>query len=140
MTDAALCGVDQTPAWLAGHGPIPAVIVKHWLADEAMQVFLRRVFTRADDHQLVAVESRVRNCPPRPRRKILLRDDMCRTPWCENPAQQADHMGGVKGGGETSYANASGVWAGCNQTKGNTRGRHTGDSSQLNVPTPTGHT
>ena len=140
MTDAALCGVDQTPAWLAGHGPIPAVIVKHWLADEAMQVFLRRVFTRPDDHQLVAVESRARNFPPGLRRKILLRDDICRTPWCDNPAQQADHMEGVKDGGDTSYANASGLCAGCNQTKENTGWRHTGDSSQLNVTTPTGHT
>src|SRR5690625_415007 len=42
MTDAALFGDATTPAWLTGHGPIPAKVAKHWLADPAMKVFLRR--------------------------------------------------------------------------------------------------
>ncbi len=139
MTDGALFGASQTPAWLAGHGPIPAAVVKHWLADPELQVFLRRVFTRPEDHQLVALEARGRSFPPGLRRKILVRDDICRNLWCDNPAEHADHLKPHKKGGSTSYDNGSGLCASCNQTKENTGWRHTGDPTHLRVETPTGH-
>lgn len=140
MTDAALFGDDETPAWLPGYGPIPTQAAKQWLADPLMNVFLRRVFTRPKDHHLVALESRSRIFPAGLRRMIMLRDDTCRTPYCDRPAQHADHVDGVKDGGKTSYDNASGLCASCNQTKENTGWRHTGDPQQLHVTTPTGHT
>lgn len=140
MSDTALFGDDHTPAWLSGHGPIPARAAKQWLADPQMQVFLRRVFTRPKDHQLVGLESRARSFPPGLRRMIMLRDDMCRSPFCDRPAQHADHMDAAKDGGDTSYVNASGLCASCNQAKENIGWRHTGDPSQLTVTTPTGHT
>src|SRR5699024_4141352 len=46
MSDAALLGDDDTPARLIGHGPLPAAMVKKWLAQPETSVFLRRVFTR----------------------------------------------------------------------------------------------
>lgn len=139
MTDEALFGEDETPAWLSGQGPIPTRTAKQWMADADMQVFLRRVFTRPEDRHLAAIESRARVFPPGLRRMIMLRDDTCRTPFCDRPAQQADHMEPAKDGGDTSYANGSGLCASCNQTKENTGWRHTGGPEQLNVTTPTGH-
>src|SRR5690625_858230 len=140
MTDAALFGEDTTPAWLAGHGPIPTKMAKQWLADPDATVYMRRIFTSPDDGQLVGLDSRSRFFPPGLRRMILLRDDICRTPWCDAKAQEADHMDAAKDGGRTSYDNASGLCVGCNQRKENNGWRHTGSPNRLNVITPTGHT
>ncbi|GAA4479302.1 HNH endonuclease signature motif containing protein [Enteractinococcus fodinae] len=139
MTEATLFGRDETPAWLTGHGPIPAPNAKHWLTNPDLQVFLRRVFTRPDSHQLVALESRARAFPEGLRRMIMLRDDVCRTPWCDAPIQHADHTEPVHEGGETTYENASGLCANCNQIKENNRWRHTAQQDGLEVTTPTGH-
>lgn len=140
MTDAALFGEDATPAWLSAHGPIPAATAKRWLAHPEASVFLRRVFTRPTDGQLVALESRSRDFPPGLRQMVLLRDDTCRTPFCDAPALQADHIEPVRDGGPTNHDNASGLCAACNQTKENIGWKHTGNPEQLNVSTPTGHT
>lgn len=140
MTDAALFGDDSTPAWLSAHGPIPAATAKRWLAHPEASVFLRRVFTRPTDGQLVALESRSRRFPPRLRQMVLLRDDTCRTPFCDAPALHADHIDPVHEGGPTSHENSSGLCAACNQTKENIGWKHTGNPEQLNISTPTGHT
>ncbi|WBL17943.1 hypothetical protein [Citricoccus sp. NR2] len=42
MSDAALLGDDDTPAWLTGHGPIPAAAARQWLGDERGEVFIMR--------------------------------------------------------------------------------------------------
>lgn len=139
MTDTALFGDDATPAWLTGHGPIPARVAKHWLADPAMKVFLRRVFTRPHDRQLVAMDSRARLFPSGLRRMVTTRDDRCRAPFCDAPIRDIDHMDPAAEGGPTSYQNASGLCARCNQIKQHNQWRHTGDPEQLTVTTPTGH-
>lgn len=139
MSDAALLGDDDTPARLIGHGPLPAAMVKKWLAHPETSVFLRRVFTRPRTNQLVNLESRARAFPAGLRRMILLRDDVCRTPFCEAPVQDADHMRRVRDGGSTSHDNGSGLCAGCNQTKENKGWEHRGNAEFLRVRTPTGH-
>lgn len=139
MTDATLFGDSTTPAWLAGHGPIPARAVKQWLADPQMKVFLRRILARPEDHQLVRLESRSRLFPAGLRRMVMLRDDRCRAPFCDAPIQDIDHMHPVKNGGATSYQNASGLCARCNQTKENNLWHHSGGPDRLTVTTPTGH-
>lgn len=105
-----------------------------------MQVFLRRVFTRPEDHQLVALESRGRAFPPGLRRMIMLRDDRCRTPFCDAPIRDIDHSRPVRKNGSTTYNNGSGLCARCNQIKENTGWRHQGGPESLEVTTPTGHT
>src|SRR5699024_7405367 len=69
----------------------------------------------------------------------ILRDGTCRTPYCDATIQHLDHLNPVRDGGTTSWDNASGLCAGCNQTKENPRWHHTGDPEQLNVTTRTGH-
>lgn len=140
MTDTALFGTDPTPAWIPGHGPLPAMVAKSWLAHPEAAVFLRRVFTRPEDHQLVGLDSQARGFPAGLRRMVVLRDDVCRTPYCGAAIQQVDHIHPVRQGGPTHWSNASGLCAGCNQIKENTGWSHTGDPAGLTVTTPTGHT
>src|SRR5699024_27763 len=139
MTDAALFGDGQAPAWLTGHGPIPAETARDWVGDPNAKIFLRRVFTRPEDHQLVGMESRRRAFPEGLKRMVTLRDGVCRTPYCDAPIQQIDHITPGKDGGTTSGDNASGLCAWCNQTKEATGWRHDGNPDQLTVTPPTGH-
>ena len=139
MTDEALFADGDTPAWVTGHGPIPAQLAKRWLAMPEAEVFLRRVFARPGDHQLVGMESRRRAFPASLRRMVVLRDDTCRTPYCDGRIQDIDHATPYRNGGPTSWQNASGLCAGCNQIKENTGWTHQTTPEHLSVITPTGH-
>lgn len=139
MTDMTLFNQDPTPAWLTGHGSMPAAAARDWLANPEMTVFLRRVFTDPKTQQLVGLESRAREFPPGLRRMVLIRDDTCRTPYCEAPIQDIDHITPVRKGGATTWENSSGLCARCNQTKENTGWEHHGNPEFLRITTPTGH-
>lgn len=139
MTDAALLGDDDTPAWLTGHGPIPAAAARRWMGRSDAEVFMRRVFTRPQTGQLAAMESRGRTFPPALRRMVILRDDTCRTAYCDAPIRDLDHAAPHRDGGETAWHNASGLCAACNQTKENRRWQHHASPEQLDITTPTGH-
>lgn len=139
MTTQSLLGGDDTPAWIPGHGSIPAIIAKQWLANPNTAVSYKRLFTRPEDDQLVAMESHTRDFPDGIRQMILLRDGICRTPYCDAPTREVDHMRPVRDGGPTSWENAQGLCAACNQTKENNGWKHDGDPEQLGITTPTGH-
>ncbi|NUL49014.1 HNH endonuclease, partial [Cellulosimicrobium funkei] len=70
---------------------------------------------------------------------ILVRDDTCRTPYCDAPVKHVDHVTPYREGGATSAANASGLCARCNYTKENPAWTHASDGDRLEVTTPTGH-
>lgn len=139
MTDAALFGDDETPAWVTGHGPIPATIAKQWLADPDTTAFMRRVFTRPTDNKLVSLDSQSRTFPKGLRRMVLLRDGVCNTPYCDAPIREIDHIRPVREGGPTTWNNASGLCSACNQRKENTGWQHQSTPDGLSVKTPTGH-
>lgn len=139
MTDTALFGKGQQPGWLAGHGPIPADMARHWIANPDAEVFLRRLFTRPTDGQFAAMEARGRDFPDRIRHMVIARDGVCRTPFCDAPIREIDHIIPARDGGPTSMDNASGLCAACNQTKETTGWSHRGNPVGLTVTTPTGH-
>lgn len=139
MTDSALMGSDPGPAWIPGHGPLPAATARKLLAEPDAQVFLRRLYTRPEDGHLVAMDSRSRIFPPLLRRMILLRDDVCRTPWCDAPIRHADHVVAHRENGRTAFENGSGLCAQCNHTKEHPGWRHSAGPDGLDVTTPTGH-
>ena len=66
---------------------------------------------------LVAMDSRRRLFSGLLRRMLVLRDDVCVTPWCEAPVVHADHAHPAKDGGGTGFANGSGQCARCNLAK-----------------------
>lgn len=129
----------DAPAWLVGYGPIPAEIARLWLSNPAVSANIRRLFTDPKGHQIMGLESRSRAFPEGLRRMILVRDDRCRNPYCEAVIQDADHMTPRRQGGATTWVNASGLCAACNQTKENRGWKHEGDATSVTVTTPTGH-
>lgn len=139
MDQETLFDAADTPAWLTGHGPIPAGAARTWLSNPDMKVFVRRIFTRPQDQQLVALESRSREFPVGLRHMLFLRDDTCAVPYCEATIQDADHRQPVRLGGATTFQNGSGLCGACNQRKENIGWKHTGDAHSLTVTTPTGH-
>src|SRR5690625_3309147 len=90
VDDTTLFGDGDTPGWIPGHGPLPAGTVKEWLADPDAKTFIRRMYTRPTDGQLVALESTRRRFPDGLANMLRLRDDSCATPWCNRPKQEAD--------------------------------------------------
>ena len=120
------------------------------VADPA-QVFLTRVFTSPDGRDLLALDATARLFPPRLRAALILRDDRCRTPYCDATIRHADHIQPVAEGGPTSLHNGQGLCARCNYTKElpgfttqlleaqpeHAAGPHT---HVTEVTTPTGHT
>ena len=83
----------------------------------AARVWVRRLYTTPDGRDLVAMDSRRRLFGGLLRRMLVLRDDVCTTPWCEAPIVHADHATAVREGGLTGFGEGNGKCARCNQTK-----------------------
>lgn len=139
MNDETLFDDGDEPAWLPGFGSIPAGAARSLIVDNDSAVFLRRMYARPSDGQLVAMDSNRREFSGLLRRMITVRDDVCRTPWCEATIKHVDHATPVAAGGATSWDNASGLCAACNYVKELPGWRHRATATALSVTTPTGH-
>jgi hypothetical protein len=148
MTDRTLLGGDDAPARLVGHGPIPAALARTLLragpACEQARVWVRRLFTNPVTGDLIAMDSRRREFPMSLRRFFVIRDEVCRTPWCDAPIRHADHVVRSTDGGETSADNGQGLCEACNQAKEapgwrSSTPRRAGPGATITVRTPTGH-
>ena len=133
--------VDE-PGELLGHGPVPASLARD-LVREAPQVWLRRLFASPETGELVAMESRRRIFPRGLRRFLVIRDRVCRTPWCGAPIRHIDHVIPAAAGGPTSADNGQGLCQACNLAReapgmlARPGPRGSGDS--VTTRTPTGH-
>ncbi|WP_172892200.1 HNH endonuclease [Jatrophihabitans sp. GAS493] len=122
ITDQALLisgdGADE-PAHQIGAGTIPAGLARRMVTDPSGEtgVFLRRLYTHPDTHQLAALETQSRLFTANQRQFLLLRDQTCRTPWCDAPIRHADHIQPAADGGPTSINNAQGLCEACNHAK-----------------------
>ncbi len=105
---------------------------------------MRRLYTSLADGSLVIMESRRRCFDGQLRRLIVLRDQFCRTPWCDAPIRHADHARPAAEGGETSGVNGDGLCAACNHAKQAPGWSAVADSRAgphtLTITTPTGAT
>ena len=105
------------PARSPRHGAVPTPVARSWLRDPLVapcmeparirarqlraparireadegSVWLRRLFTSPDGRDLVAMDSRRRVFTGLLRRLLVLRDDVCATPWCDGVIAHADH-------------------------------------------------
>lgn len=141
MTDRSLFHGDHAPALLTGYGPIPAFLARR-LVREATRSWIRRLYTAPRTQELVAMDSKRRTFRGKLRQLIVLRDQMCSTPWCDAPIAHADHIQPVSRGGVTTAANAQGLCAACNYTKETARWRAdlvSNDNHCVEITTPTGH-
>jgi hypothetical protein len=146
MSDRSLLGADDEPAHLAGYGPVPAPLARRMLreADDTTRIWVRRLFTRPETGQLVAMDSQRRFFDGGLRRFLIARDQYCRTPWCGAPIRHGDHVIPVQDGGPTSADNGQGLCQACNHTKQapgwRTAPAPAGAAEAVTITTPTGHT
>lgn len=119
ITDLALLGLTETPAWVTGHGPVPAGIAQEMIsrAQEEGQACLRRLWAEPATGTLTTMESRSRIFPPGLAHFIRIRDQQCRTPFCSAPIRQIDHIRAHADGGATTAGNGQGLCTACNQVK-----------------------
>ena len=148
MTDRTLFQGDSEPARLPGYGIVPAGWARELLnnasqgTDQALSVWLRRLYTAPGTGDLVALDSRARIFPPGLGRFIQVRDNTCRTPYCDAPIRHLDHIVPWHRGGPTTHDNGAGLCEACNHTKetpGWTVKPRRGPRHTLEVTTPTGH-
>lgn len=124
MTDGALLGSDDeshhepaevvTETGVAGH--LPADVARGLVRDAA-RVWVRRLYTDPTTGDLVAMDSRARLFDGQLRRFLVLRDQRCRTPWCDAPVRHADHVTQWQDGGPTTASNGQGLCEACNHAK-----------------------
>jgi hypothetical protein len=147
MTDRSLLTGDDTPARIVGHGPVPAALGRALMragkTGEAARVWVRRLFTSPSTGDLMAMDSRRREFPLSLRHFLVIRDEVCRTVWCDAPIRHADHVIRSADGGETSADNGQGLCEACNLAKEAAGWAFTtsegGAGDAVTVRTPTGH-
>ena len=159
MTDRTLFQGDSEPARLTGYGIVPGEWARkvfrgelmtdagpvHSADDAGLQIWLRRLYTAPTHGELVAMDSKARLFPPGLRRFIHVRDDTCRTPYCDAPIRHVDHIIPWHTEGPTTSTNGQGLCEACNHTKeapgwaAKTVTRP-GQRHSVETTTPTGHT
>jgi hypothetical protein len=121
ISDQALMGVEHAAAAIAGYGSVPSSVAQSLIsaavADPASLATLRRLYATPASGALVAMESRSRLFPKGLAEFIGVRDQRCRTPYCDAPVRHRDHARPHRRGGPTTAANGLGSCERCNYTK-----------------------
>jgi hypothetical protein len=121
LSDETLLGGDNTPADISGYGPIPAAVAREMVArsvaDRRSRATLRRLYSHPRSGALVSMESRARVFPRGLATFIELRDQRCRTPYCDAPIRHRDHAQPWAEGGPTTVENGLGLCERCNYAK-----------------------
>ena len=121
ISDQALIGVESAAAVIAGYGSVPSALARNLIvdavADRRSHATLRRLYAAPATGALVALESRARVFPKGLADFVGLRDQRCRTPYCDAPIRHRDHAKPHRVGGKTSAVNGLGVCERCNYTK-----------------------
>ncbi|TQJ38303.1 HNH endonuclease [Arthrobacter sp. SLBN-112] len=147
MTDRTLLQADSEPARLPGYGTIPAAAARDialtGIVGNDLSLWVRRLYTAPVTGELVAMDSKARFFPAGLKRFLQVRDDTCRTPYCDAPIRHHDHITAWHDGGPTSADNGQGLCEACNHTKetpGWTTKPIPGRRHTVATTTPTGHT
>lgn len=121
ISDQALTGSEQGAAAIVGYGSVPSSIAQNLIADAVSdprsRATLRRLYAKPASGALVAMESRSRLFPKGLAAFIALRDQRCRTPYCDAPIRHRDHATPHRSGGPTRASNGLGLCERCNYTK-----------------------
>lgn len=129
MTDRSLFGGASDPAVLVGYEPIPAPIARMMILGDgdgdserrgsefSPRVWLKQLFTHPASNTLLAMDSRSRLFPEGMKEFLRLQDQRCRTPYCDAPIREYDHIKAYAAGGATAIENGQGLCSACNQAK-----------------------
>lgn len=150
VSDATLLAAGHEPAQLidgAGAvGPVPAQVARTLVANalDADAAWVRRLYADPGG-QLVAASSSSRFFADGLAALLRARDQgLCRTPYCDAPVRQLDHVVPDADGGPTDLTNGQGLCAACNQAKTaggllQSAGRPPGGRHTVVTTTSTGH-
>lgn len=120
MSDHDLFGAGDEPAFLDGIGYVPAELGRELVAgacSRSERVWLRRLYAHPETGELVASDAHGRRFLGALARFIRLRDQVCRTIWCDAPVRHLDHAVEHRQGGPTDPGNAQGLCEACNHAK-----------------------
>lgn len=109
------------PATLTGYGP-PAPMARDLIRDAEL-ARLRTLVADPMTGVVLGRASRSRVFGRGDRDLLIVRDRTCRTPYCEAPIREADHVEPWASGGMTSIANGQGLCTPCNQAENHPRWR-----------------
>lgn len=114
--------------FIEGYGMVGGHVVRELIEQcpETDGPQIRRLF--AHDGDLVGMESHARSYPGLLKQFIRLRDQRCRSPFCESPIKQIDHIESAAAGGATSESNARSCCEWCNYVKEHPDYQVTGDA------------
>lgn len=143
MTDQALfsCGDNpDEPAHIVDGGSIPAALARRIVLDASgeARALIRRLYLNPGGG-LAALDSQARVFTENQRRFLVLRDQTCRTPWCDAPIRHADHVVPAADDGPTSTDNGQGLCESCNYAKQAPGWHQRVDGEEVVTTTPTGH-
>ncbi|WP_439939227.1 DUF222 domain-containing protein [Nocardia sp. N13] len=145
VPDTVLLGDDTAGGHLDDYGPVPGDLLREWIADHLdadLDVWVRRLYARPDTGELVAMDSRARRFTGALARFLRLRDQTCRTRWCDAPIRHLDHAEDNALGGPTAAHNGQGTCEACNYAKeasGWSARPRPGPRHTIETTTPTGH-
>jgi hypothetical protein len=121
LSDETLLGACSAPADICGYGPIPAAVARGLVlgavTDPRSRATLRRLYAHPGSGALVSMESRSRLFPRGLATFVGLRDQRCRTPYCDAPIRHRDHAEPWADGGATTASNGLGLCERCNYVK-----------------------
>lgn len=147
ISDQALLGAAGGAAAIAGYGLVPSAVAQKMILDAVTdtrsRATLRRLYATPSSGALVALESRSRLFPKGLADFVELRDQRCRTPYCDAPVRHRDHATPQRRGGPTSAVNGLGLCEACNYTKESPGWKVTADVNEngthtAEFTTPTG--
>ena len=120
VSDTVLLGEPTTLPTSHGFGPIPGELARELVGaniDRGTWVWLRRLYERPRSEESVALDHRGRLFRHGLRTLIRLRDQTCRTPWCDAPIRHSDHAVPAGEGGPDQHDNGQGLCEACNHAK-----------------------
>lgn len=139
MTAGALMRTEDTPALLAGFGPIPTELA-HNLIAAGKQTWIRRFFTDPVGGSITDCDKKRRRFGGTLKHLITTRDRRCRQPGCDCQIRQFDHILAHHRGGPTTRQNGQGLCVRSHTLKHLKDWRVTAtDCGDILWQTPTGH-
>lgn len=120
ISDEALLGLSDSTAAVQDYEPIPAAVARRMITDAIDAqgwAELRRLYAAPESGALVAMDSRLRKFPKGLTQFVRLRDQTCRTPYCDAPIRHIDHAEPHARHGRTNALNGRGACERCNHVK-----------------------
>ena len=112
VPDSVLLGDDDGFGWVEHYGPVPGDLLREWIAANAEQgvdQWVRRLYASPETGELVAMDSKARRFEGALADYLRLRDQTCRTRYCDAPVRHLDHVKDHADGGADQRGQRAGA-------------------------------